>query len=117
VSLLLQLTTVYPLLLLIIRTQVFGLLWGSTWPSFWHVAILNALVMGTTFTFAALDLQISVVLQFTGAIGGIVLIYAIPIAIDIVQRRAEGTMTIARYIMHTLIMGVGLTVFVMQFVM
>lgn len=115
VSLLCQLTTVYPLLLLIIRTQVFGLVLNSPWPGLWHVATLNAAVMALTYTFAALNLQVSVVLRFTGAVCGLVLIFAIPVAIDTVTRRKAGTMSHFRYAMHTIIMAIGVGTLLMQF--
>lgn len=115
-SLLFQLITVFPLLLLIIRTQVCGLLFKTAWPGFWKVATLNALVMALTFTLAALDLQISSVLRFTGAIGGISLIFAVPVAIDVLTKRKEGSAWVGTYVLHGIIMAIGILFFILQFV-
>jgi sodium-coupled neutral amino acid transporter 9 len=115
-ALVFQLMTVFPLLLLIIRTQVFGLLWRNTYPSVLHVSGLNAAVMAITFTMAALNLQVSSVLRFTGAIGGIALVFFVPVAIDVVVRRKAGTASPLVYAMHALIMAVGVLFFALQFV-
>lgn len=115
-TLLLQLVTVYPLLLLIVRTQAFGLLAGSAYPSYLKVALLNGAMMGITFAFAALDLQISAVLSYTGAIGGLVIIVLIPVAIDISVRRKAGTMSPLRWALHGFIALLGFAVFALQFI-
>jgi sodium-coupled neutral amino acid transporter 9 len=81
----------------------------------WQVALLNAAVMGLTFTFAALDLQISLVLRFTGAIAGLVLIFAIPIAIDVKERLRDGKLGVMRGVLHASIIALGVAVFIMQF--
>jgi sodium-coupled neutral amino acid transporter 9 len=107
---------VFPLLLLIIRTQLFGLLLKTTYPGFWKVAALNAAIMAITFTFAALDLQISVVLRFTGAIGGLALVFGVPVAIDLIVRRREGRDKPWAYALHGFIMAVGTLFFLLQFV-
>ena len=43
---LLQLVTVYPLLVLIIRTQLFGYVFKNPWPNMWSIIILNVVVTG-----------------------------------------------------------------------
>lgn len=86
VSLLLQLFTVFPLLLLIIRAQVWGYLSGTAWPGFPRVAGLNFAVMCVTFACAAVDAKVSDVLRFVGAIGGLVIVYAVPLAVHAAQR-------------------------------
>ena len=47
-----QLMTVYPLLVLIIRTQVFELLYRDAFPGRLQVTVLSIVVMGTTLVFA-----------------------------------------------------------------
>ena len=83
-SLLLQLFTVFPILLLIIRNQCFNLFLGTEWPGALPVAALNAGVMGVSFVFAALDLQIGAVLGYVGAVGGFVIVFAVPVAMEAV---------------------------------
>lgn len=86
-SLLLQLFTVFPLLLLIIRAQVWGFVCGTSWPGFTRVAGLNFVIMACTFAAAAVDAKVSEVLRFVGAIGGLIIVYAVPLAVHAAQRR------------------------------
>lgn len=89
-ALLLQLFTVFPILLLIVRSQVWSLVLKHTqWPGFTRVAGLNFALMAVTFTFAALDLQISEVLRFVGAVGGFVIVFAVPAGIHYVSRHRQ----------------------------
>ena len=88
-SLLLQLFTVFPILLLIIRGQVFKLFVGTDWPGAPRVAALNAAVMAVTTAFAALDLQIGVVLRYVGAVGGLVIVFAVPVGMEAVALLEE----------------------------
>jgi solute carrier family 38 (sodium-coupled neutral amino acid transporter), member 9 len=88
-SLLLQLVTVFPILLLIIRGQVFTLTLGTSWPGWPRVLALNLLVMFLTTLFAALNLQIGTVLRFVGAIGGLVIVFAVPVGMELVARGSQ----------------------------
>lgn len=115
-SLFLQLVTVYPLLCLIIRTQVIGLLYHVAWPGLAHIMVLSAVVMGLTTTVAALGVQVTAVLTYTGAIAGLVIVFVVPIAVDVVRRRSLATMTVDRWLVHALLLGVAVTVFTIQFV-
>lgn len=45
VFLLFQMTTVFPLLTFILRTQILHAVFGSIYPSFFHVVGLNALLL------------------------------------------------------------------------
>lgn len=116
VALLFQLFTVFPILLLIIRTQVFSLVLGTPWPGSLRVAGLNFLVMGITFAFAATDLQISEVMRFVGAIGGFVIVFAVPAAIDYVKRKDESTASWLSYSREAFIITVGLFFLIVQFI-
>jgi sodium-coupled neutral amino acid transporter 9 len=112
-----QLLTVLPLLLLIIRTHFFGLLLNTAWPGFWRVAGLNAGIMAVTYVFAALNLDVSDVVRYTGAIGGILLIFAVPLLIDMrAARQSETGPGCGRWAMHIGIWAVGIGFFVLQFV-
>jgi len=63
-ALLFQLATVYPLLLLIIRIQFFGLLWGSSYPGWIHVFLLNAAIVLTATMFACFYPQFGSILRY-----------------------------------------------------
>ncbi len=114
-ALLFQLFTVFPLLLLIIRTQGSSLLMGKAYPGAWRVYILNFIVMGITFGFAAADLQISEVLRFVGAIGGFIIVFAVPAGIDYMKRKEEETQGATSYMRQGFVVLVGIFFMVLQF--
>lgn len=115
-ALLLQLFTVFPLLLLIIRTQVFSLVYGTEWPSASKVYLINLLVCAITFTFAAQDLSVSEVMRFVGAGGGFVIVFAVPAAMDYIWHKREEKLSTIRIGLDILVVLVGLSFLVMQFV-
>jgi sodium-coupled neutral amino acid transporter 9 len=115
-ALLLQLFTVFPLLLLIIRTQVFSLVYGSEWPSSYKVYIINLLVCAVSFTFAAQDLSVSEVMRFVGAGGGFVIVFAVPAAMDYMWHKREGKISFSRVALDVFVVLVGLSFLVMQFI-
>jgi sodium-coupled neutral amino acid transporter 9 len=115
-ALLLQLFTVFPLLLLIIRTQVFSLVYGSEWPSSYKVYIINLLVCAVSFTFAAQDLSVSEVMRFVGAGGGFVIVFAVPAAMDYMWHKREGKVSFSRVALDVFVVLVGLSFLVMQFI-
>eukprot|EP00937_MAST-01D_sp_MAST-1D-sp2_P001179 g1179.t1 len=89
----LQLITVYPLILFIVRTQLFGILLKTQWPGRARVVCLNAGVMALSTLCAALDVPLARVLGLTGAICSFALVYCIPVgahlkARDTLLRRA-----------------------------
>ncbi|RQM25282.1 hypothetical protein B5M09_008464 [Aphanomyces astaci] len=115
-SLLLQLATVYPLFFVIIRTQVFGLVFQNTWPSAWRVVLLNLGIMATTTAFAVYYPHVGDILRFTGAAGGLVLIFVAPIGLHWKQQRAQRLWTRGSMLVHVVIVLVGVTLLVLQFV-
>jgi solute carrier family 38 (sodium-coupled neutral amino acid transporter), member 9 len=66
-ALLFQLATVYPLLLLIIRIQFFGLLWNSAYPGWLHVLILNIVITGAATLFACFYPNFGSILRYAQA--------------------------------------------------
>ncbi|KAF0687638.1 Aste57867_20622 [Aphanomyces stellatus] len=113
-SLLLQLATVYPLFFLIIRTQLFGLVFQNAWPSLSRVMLLNVAIMTTTTLFAIYYPNVGDILRFTGAFGGLVLIFVVPLAIHLKQLKDRRTWPAA--VSASFLVLVGLTLLVLQFV-
>lgn len=88
-SLFFQLVTVFPILLMIVRTQFFGYLMETTWPGWVYVAALNFGIMAVSFTLAAMNMDVGTVVRITGALGGLVLIYLVPLGADLVKATRE----------------------------
>ena len=64
ILLLIQLATVFPLLLLIIRIQFFGLLWNSQYPGWKHIYTLNLTLLFTGMMFAMFYPSFGTILRF-----------------------------------------------------
>jgi solute carrier family 38 (sodium-coupled neutral amino acid transporter), member 9 len=69
-ALLFQLISVYPLLGMIVRIQVFGVLWKNVYPSWLHVLILNLFLSVASTLFAMFYPNVGTVLRFTGPVIG-----------------------------------------------
>lgn len=93
-SLFFQLVTVFPILLMIIRTQFFGYLMQTTWPGQMYVAALNFGIMALSFALAAMNMDVGTVVRITGALGGLVLIYLVPLGSDLVKTARDGDGTV-----------------------
>lgn len=115
-SLFLQLMTVFPVLMFIIRTQTYGFLLNNQFPSYLKVAALNLGIVAVTFTFAALNVNVAVVTRFSGAICGIVLIFVVPIVIDRLAAQGEKRLTLCRTVVHGAVICLGLVFLAVQFV-
>lgn len=97
-SLFFQLVTVFPILLMIIRTQFFGYLMNTTWPGWLYVALLNFGIIAISFTLAAMNMDVGTVVRITGALGGLVLIYLVPLGADLVKTGREGEVSTLRWV-------------------
>ena len=81
-ALFLQLFTVFPILMMIIRSEAFGLAGFRSYPGFTHVLLLNISLMVVTTAFAIWYPRVGEVLRFVGAGGGLIIMFLIPCLID-----------------------------------
>ena len=81
-ALFLQLFTVFPILMMIIRSEAFGLAGFRAYPGFTHVLVLNISLMVVTTSFAVWYPRVGEVLRFVGAGGGLIIMFLIPCLID-----------------------------------
>ncbi|CAK4677906.1 unnamed protein product [Aphanomyces euteiches] len=109
-SFLLQLAAVYPLFVAVIRTQIFSLTLQNPWPSLSRVLALNVLVMTTTTLFAVFYPDVVDILRLLGAVGGFVLIFGAPIAMQSLSRGRWWP----RVLCHAAVVGSGLTLLVLE---
>eukprot|EP01088_Endostelium_zonatum_P000535 TRINITY_DN10785_c0_g1_i1.p1 TRINITY_DN10785_c0_g1~~TRINITY_DN10785_c0_g1_i1.p1 ORF type:complete len:646 (-),score=127.23 TRINITY_DN10785_c0_g1_i1:79-2016(-) len=100
-SLFLQLFTVYPLLLFIVRIQFFGLLWGNQYPGLLHVMVLNATLVGLGTCFAIWYPHVGTVLRWAGAVCGFLYVFGMPNMLHLVaMKREEGRIGIGNYVFN-----------------
>ena len=81
-ALFMQLFTVFPILLVIIRSEVFGLIGFKKYPPYYTVALVSTACMAVTTSFAIWYPKVGEVLRFTGAGGGLLIVFIIPCLID-----------------------------------
>jgi len=116
IFLLFQMTTVFPLLMYILRVQVMDAMFGNIYPSVWHVMGLNALVISCCILFAVFMPKIGTIIRFSGALCGLVYIFALPCIVFMLQRRATASLTPGIVIFHLILILLGLANFIVQFI-
>jgi len=115
--LLFQLATVFPLLLLIIRIQVFGLLLNSQYPGWMHVCGLNLALIGVATLFAIFYPNFGSILSVTGALFGTIIVFFLPIAVHLkAMKQKTGSWGFFRSTIHASILLFAVVVAVGQFV-
>lgn len=115
-ALLLQLITVYPILIMVIRNSFFGVVYGSEYPSRLHVVALVVTVMGLTFACAALNVDVGSAVRFTGAVGGFSIVFIIPCVVDFYVKSSAGRLGWANYLFYVAVIATGMAFFVIQFI-
>jgi len=111
-----QLFSVYPLLLFIIRLQFFSMFTTAPYPGWWKVLILNFLVAATTTLFAMYYPQIGEVLRFTGAFCGLIYVFVLPVGVHWVMQKRRNELTKMSIFLHSLLIVFAVAILVSQFV-
>jgi sodium-coupled neutral amino acid transporter 9 len=112
-----QFLTMVPLLLYILRTQVFGLL--PQFPAKYHGAAsfavnFAAIALGS-FCAAHPDIDIGMILSKCGAVFGLIFAYAAPVLVHVFRRRGNRH-PLWNHIAHGTILAVGVAIALAQFV-
>ena len=115
VSVFFQLVTVYPLLVLIIRTQLFGYVFKNPWPNMWSIIILNVVVTGITTSFAVFYPFVGTIIRFTGAFCGFFYMYFFPTWTHLSGTSREGRISWWKWAVHGLIVAFGFGTMLLQF--
>eukprot|EP01029_Cantina_marsupialis_P004259 TRINITY_DN14280_c0_g2_i1.p1 TRINITY_DN14280_c0_g2~~TRINITY_DN14280_c0_g2_i1.p1 ORF type:complete len:442 (-),score=101.27 TRINITY_DN14280_c0_g2_i1:204-1340(-) len=113
----LQLFTVYPILMYIIRAQVFEMIHGTTdYPGFWQVFALNTPCFLITLIMSVMDVAISDVLRYTGSISALIIVFFMPVFVHWKVKKAAGTLNLKSIAIHTVFLVVSVYVVLVQFV-
>ncbi|KAF5406146.1 Sodium-coupled neutral amino acid transporter 9 [Paragonimus heterotremus] len=89
-GLLLQMSTVYPMIVYILRAQIMHAIFKSVYPSWRHVLVLHILIVGIGLLFAIVYPSIGTIIRFIGALCGFVYIFTIPPVITLLNKRTIG---------------------------
>lgn len=115
-SILLQLILVLPLLIYVIRVQFYSYFFRDHSPGFVRILLLTLVVITTTTLFAIFYPNVGTILRFAGAFAGLVYLYLLPIGIHVVRTRRKGGLSVPSTVFHGLLMLVGISGIVLQFV-
>jgi len=84
-----QLASCYPLVLFIVRTQFFGILYKTMWPGLGRVCGLNAVIMTLSTCCSIFKVPLATILGYTGAFCSFILVYLVPIGAHMRVRKLE----------------------------
>eukprot|EP00818_Percolomonas_sp_WS_P007698 CAMPEP_0117449140 /NCGR_PEP_ID=MMETSP0759-20121206/7786_1 /TAXON_ID=63605 /ORGANISM="Percolomonas cosmopolitus, Strain WS" /LENGTH=353 /DNA_ID=CAMNT_0005241595 /DNA_START=364 /DNA_END=1425 /DNA_ORIENTATION=+ len=115
-AVMLQLLSIYPLLIYIIRVQVFGFLLNKQYPGFFWVLGQSFVCCMITALFAAFFPHVGVVLQYCGAICGLVYLYILPITLHVKQLYIDAKLRWYSLVGHSLLLLFGFSILVTQFI-
>ncbi|TWW66834.1 Sodium-coupled neutral amino acid transporter 9 [Takifugu flavidus] len=115
--LLFQMITVYPLLGYLVRVQLMGQIFGSHYPSFFHVLLLNLTVVGAGVLMAMFYPNVGSIIRYSGATCGLALVFILPSVVHVMSLRSRGLLRWPSVLLHSLLILLGVANFVAQFIM
>ncbi|KAK5967203.1 hypothetical protein GCK32_000216 [Trichostrongylus colubriformis] len=114
--LLFQMVTVLPLLMFLIRSQLFYAFTGNTWPGFVPVFLLNCGIITIAVAVAVLYPRVGSILRYVGSLSGLIYVFALPCLVYMRKLHMEGGLTPTKRFIHTTIIAIGVLNFIAQFV-
>ncbi|KAF2976841.1 hypothetical protein EK904_015000 [Melospiza melodia maxima] len=117
IFLLFQMMTVYPLLGYLARVQLLRQLFGSAYPSLFHVLILNLAIVGAGVAMARFYPNIGGIIRYSGATCGLAFVFVYPSLIYMISLHRAGQLTWPARIIHISIILLGLANLIAQFLL
>jgi hypothetical protein len=115
--LLVQMITVFPLLMFIVRFQAFSTFFsGNPWPSLGHVLLLNMAACSCAVLVAVFYPKIGNILRYTGAVCGSIYVFALPMLVRRTALKRSGQYTWVTDVPTCFFIGFGIINIIMQFV-
>jgi sodium-coupled neutral amino acid transporter 9 len=115
-AVLLQLMGIFPLLLYVIRVQLFGFLMNKQYPGFILVFFMNLVICVITTAFASFYPQVGTVLRYVGAICGLVYLFILPIGVHLSVLKKTKQLTWYSFLFHSILVLFGVSILVLQFI-
>lgn len=114
--LLLQVFSLFPLLVLMLRIQIMHLLMPNTSPGYLHIICLNAILISLCVAFALYFPKIGTIIRYVGAFSGLVYIFSLPPLAHLKAKQITGQhIPLIEYVFHYSIITIGLFNFLAQF--
>jgi len=115
VFLFLQMTTVFPLIMYILRISVLFPIFRELWPGAKYVILLNSVIIIICVTFAIFMPKIGTIIRYSGAACGMSMIFTLPVLVHLVQECKTGSLSRMSLILHICIIILGAANFIAQF--
>ncbi|CAH8611526.1 unnamed protein product [Schistosoma bovis] len=84
---LLQMFTVFPMILYVLRVQIMTAIFKKPYPGFIHVTVLHVFILGLSLTFSMLMPSIGTIIRFSGSLCGLVYMFTLPPLIYLLNKR------------------------------
>lgn len=110
-----QMTTVFPLIMYILRVSFFYPIFRSIWPGTPHILLLNASCIVICVLFAIFMPKIGTIIRFSGAACGLTIIFALPLMVYMASVKRTGYLTWNSIVGHSIIIMLGALNFIAQF--
>ncbi|XP_035216222.1 sodium-coupled neutral amino acid transporter 9 homolog [Stegodyphus dumicola] len=115
VFLLFQVLTLYPLIVYILRVQIMHFAFGSIYPSWKHVMVLNFIVLAICILFNVYLPKVGTIIRYCGAISGLAYIFTLPCITYMKALKDRNQLTATSLTIHSFIIILGLCNFFSQF--
>lgn len=115
VFLLFQLTTVFPLVMYIVRVQFMLYFFNKIYPSFLHVFFLNLVLIGSCVLCAVFYPHVGNIIRYVGSLSGLAYNYSLPCIVYIMIQTKRGQLSIPSIMFHSIIVVIGVLNFISQF--
>lgn len=113
--LLFQLTTVFPLIVYIIRVQLMLYFFNKIYPSFLHVFVLNLALIGACVLFAVVYPHVGNIIRYVGSLSGLAYNYSLPCIVHMLIQKQKGQLSWPSTVFHSCIVVFGVLNFMSQF--
>lgn len=113
--LLFQLTTVFPLIVYIIRVQLMLYFFDKIYPSFLHVFVLNLALIGACVLFAVVYPHVGNIIRYVGSLSGLAYNYSLPCIVHMLIQKQRGQLSWTSTVFHSCIVVFGVLNFISQF--
>ncbi|XP_078354857.1 neutral amino acid transporter 9-like isoform X2 [Oculina patagonica] len=113
--LLIQLTTIFPLVMYIVRVQFMLFFFQKFYPSFLHVFALNFVLIAACVLCAVFYPHVGNIIRYVGSLSGLAYNYSLPCIVYMIIQKRRGKLSWPSAVFHSLIVVLGVLNFMSQF--
>ena len=115
IFLLFQLLTVFPLIMFILRSQLFMLISKNEYASYKKIYAANLIFSAVCIVIAIEVPSIGNIIRYSGALCGAVVLFILPSLVFLANAKRENKLTVLNVTIHVFIMTLGIVNFGAQF--